>query len=167
MNTNILSKSEIQQLLIYIDKHQIHCERDRLIIIMMFLSGMQPIDITKIQVNDVLDKTGKIAHQLEFSGKTFLVSEALRKEIKLYLLFYYDTDSLFSIANMDTEYYLFYTQKRGYFSANTLSNYLFNLYSKSGIKGSAITGKTTYNKNLADHIHNAVNQQSMDIHLSY
>jgi len=167
MKTNTLSRNELQHLLSHIKQHQFHSERDRLIVLMTFMAGMTPSDISKIKVSDVLTKTGSIVHRADFSGKEFEIAEKLRCEIKTYLLFYYDTDSLFSIANINTEYYLFYTQKRGYFSPNTLSNYLYNLYSNAGIKGSAITGKITYNKNLADHIHNAVNQQSMDMHLSY
>lgn len=167
MKTNVLNENKLEKLLSYIDAHQTHYERDRLIIMMTFLAGMKPSDIVNIKVRNILSSSGSIVHRLYVSGRVFIIPEKLRSEIKTYLLFYYGTDNLIGITYSDMDCHLFYTQKRGYFSANTLSNYLYNLYSNSGIKGSAITGSMTYTKNIADSIHCSANCKSMNAQKNY
>ena len=152
-----LTSTELKRVLKYVSAKN-HAERNRVMLLMGYWSGMRVGEIAALKVSDVLANDGTIKNEVHLKanqtkgnkGRAVIISTKLAIEIEKYLNFIYGTNSLIAITYSDTDRTLFYTQKRNGFDANTLCATIHNLYKEIGMHGaSSHSGRRTFITNLA------------------
>lgn len=144
-----LNQSEIDQVLRYIATSSRYSTRNRTMLLTSFYSGMRVGEIASLLVGDVQNDDGTIKREIRLSaaqtkgnvGRVVFVNDKLRTEIATYLQSY---------KTKDAAHPLFYTEKSEGFSANTLTQWFFWLYKKSGVVASSHSGRRTFITNLAN-----------------
>lgn len=144
-----LNQSEIDQVLRYIATSSRYSTRNRTMLLTSFYSGMRVGEIASLLVGDVQNEDGTIKREIRLSaaqtkgnvGRVVFVNDKLRTEIATYLQSY---------KTKDATHPLFYTEKSEGFSANTLTQWFFWLYKKSGVVASSHSGRRTFITNLAN-----------------
>jgi len=145
MTARVLDKKELKELLQFI-KTRKHAARDRAMVLMTHLAGMRVKEVASTRIKDVLTNEGTIKNEIRLSAKqtkgkhsrVIVLSERLQKELLIYLQHRFETKQLDTGAVtkvMDKA--LFNTQKRSYFSANTLCNYFYTLYKTARFEGAS------------------------------
>lgn len=147
-----LSKEELARLL-KIVKFTRHANRNRLVVLLSFLSGMRAIEISQLRVKDVISEAGEVKDTIylksfQTKGKSdqqVVVSEALRKEIGQYI----NTNP--HLLN-NREGHLLRSQKtRQGFSSQTVQNLFRFLYQQAHIENaSSHSGRRSFITNLSE-----------------
>ena len=144
-----LTQAEIDQVLRYASTRQ-YPERNRALILSSFYLGLRVAEISLLKLGDVVNEDGTIKNEIRLAGsqtkgnigRVVFVNDKLRTEIASYLHFY---------KVKDRTQPLFYTEKRNGFTANTLTQWFFWLYKKSGVSSaSSHSGRRTFITNLAN-----------------
>ena len=145
-----LNQAEIDQVLRYIATKQRYSIRNKAMLLTSFYSGMRVGEIASLRVCDVQNDDGTIRGEIRLSsrqtkgnvGRVVFVNDKLRTEFASYL---------HAHKVKDRTHPLFYTEKRSGFTANTLTQWFFWLYKKSGVSSaSSHSGRRTFITNLAN-----------------
>ena len=145
-----LNQAEIDQVLRYIATKQRYSIRNKAMLLTSFYSGMRVGEIASLRVCDIQNEDGTIKGEIRLSssqtkgnvGRVVFVNDKLRTEIASYLQSY---------KVKDRTQPLFYTEKRNGFTANTLTQWFFWLYKRSGVSSaSSHSGRRTFITNLAN-----------------
>jgi integrase/recombinase XerD len=145
-----LNQTEIDQVLRYIATKQRYSIRNRTMLLTSFYSGMRVGEIASLRVCDVQNDDGTIKGEIRLNssqtkgnvGRVVFVNDKLRTELMSYL---------HAHKVKDRTQPLFYTEKRSGFTANTLTQWFFWLYKKSGVSSaSSHSGRRTFITNLAN-----------------
>jgi integrase/recombinase XerD len=156
----VLSEIELNKVLQYCANHT-HPERNRAMLLMTHLAGMRVGEVAALRVKDVLNSEGEIKDEVHLSasqtkgrkGRTVLIPQRLREELKRYLCLKYGLKKLAVVNQTDTDIALFHTQKhpkRG-FTSNTLTQLFHYIYQRAGIDGaSSHSGRRGFITNLAE-----------------
>jgi integrase/recombinase XerD len=143
-----LTQAEIDQVLRTLAKTRYYA-RNRLLVLTSFWSGMRVGEIAALKVADVQNIDGTIKNEIRLTaeqtkgrfGRTVFINEKLQKEIAEYLKLH---------KAKSTNKPLFYTEKSDGFSANTLTQWFYWTYKKTGITGaSSHSGRRTFITALA------------------
>lgn len=152
-----LNEKELNLLLLYI-KTRRYADRDRLMTLFAYLAGMRIKEIVSLTIKDVLGIDGEIKNEINLTaemtkgdkGRTVVLSEKLKKEVKDYLYTQYTESQLIALTysnKLNTP--LFRTQKRGKFDPNTACYHFHMLYKNAGIDGaSSHSGRRSFITNL-------------------
>jgi len=143
-----LTQAEIDQVLAYIAT-KAYAQRNRVILLTSFLSGMRVGEIASLLVGDVINADGTIKHEVRLTAeqtkgrhpRTVFIGAKLRIELQRYM----DARRVTDMAQP-----LFVTAGRKAFTANVLTQHFFWLYRKAGIAGaSSHSGRRSFITNLA------------------
>lgn len=143
-----LTPAELDQVLRHVASTR-YPQRNRVMVLMSFWSGMRVGEIAALKVSDVRADDGAVLREVKLAptqtkghrGRTVFLNERLRAELSAYLKDH-------KPRNADAP--LFYTEKRTGFSANTLAQWFFWLYKRAGIAGaSSHSGRRTFITSLA------------------
>lgn len=123
-----------------------HAERNLLMLKLLHGSGLRVGELAALHVSDVVNIDGSIRDQIILKaeqtkghrGRVVWLNEKLKIELQDY------------IRKIDKTGYLFRTQKRDHFTANTLQAVITNLYRRAGFAGcSSHTGRRSFITKLA------------------
>ena len=128
-----LDEKELKLLLAHCSTRR-HARRDRTLLLMGFYAGLRAKEIAALRIADVLAPDGGIAKEFLLSpqqtkgtrARKVFVSSKLQRELAGYLKY---------IDLCDTSRPLFASQKRGGFSANSMSQLMTHIYQDAGITG--------------------------------
>jgi integrase/recombinase XerD len=130
-----LNDEEHQAFLAYLDTTR-HALRDKAIYLLTYRAGMRIGTVAQLTLNDIIDTSTKlkkvvILRKSITKGKktvsAYLSHPELREALEAYIV-----DRRNNIRDI-----LFYSQKGGAFTPNTLSRLMFNHYKKAGFEGSS------------------------------
>ena len=130
-----LNQQELRRVLDYTATRK-HSTRNRVLVLVSFLSGMRVGEIASLRYSDVVSADGTIKNEIYLTaeqtkgseGRTVFVSDRLRKELESYIIGY---------KPINTNRKFFYSQKSTSdgFTANTLTQFFHYLYKRAGIDG--------------------------------
>ena len=152
-----LNDKELNLLLLYVNTRK-YAERDRCMLLMTYFAGMRIGEVAATKIKDVLANDGTIKQEINLTaemtkgdkGRTVVLSEKLKKEVKDYLYTQYTESQLIALTysnKLNTP--LFKTQKRGKFDPNTACYHFHMLYKNAGIDGaSSHSGRRSFITNL-------------------
>lgn len=156
-----LNEKELNLLLLYV-KTRKYAARDRAIVLLTYWGGMRIGEVAALKIKDVLAADGTVNFEVNLRreqtkgpyGRTVVLANKLRKELKDYLLTKYTEKELIALAYSDlVNKPLFTTQKSEGFSANTLTYTMSMLYKDAGLNGcSSHSGRRSFTTNLAQSI---------------
>lgn len=141
----VLNEKELNLLLLYINTRR-HAARDRLMVLMTFYSGMRIKEVVATRIRDVLSHDGTIKYEINLTaeqtkgkyGRTVVLPEKLRREIKAYLQTRFTEKQLFALTYSNhLDIPLFATQKRSGFDANTACYHFHMLFKNAGLDGAS------------------------------
>jgi integrase/recombinase XerD len=141
----VLTEKELNLLLLYINTRR-HATRDRLMVLMTFYAGMRIKEVCAVTIKDVLANNGDIRYEINLSaeqtkgkyGRSVVLPEKLRKEIKTYLATRFTEKQLIALTySNQLDKPLFATQKRQGFDANTACYHFHMLYKNAGLDGAS------------------------------
>lgn len=147
----LLTSEEQKRLKAVIDAHR-YSRRNHAIFALSFLAGLRACEIAALKVGDVFEANGQVRDTIfleadQTKGKEanmVLVSKRLSKTLSDYAVSYPR-----HTGNRDAP--LFFSAKRGGFSAQTIVNLFARFYSLAGIKGaSSHSGRRQFLTELAD-----------------
>ena len=145
----VLTQTEIDQVLRYVSTNR-YAQRNRLLVLTSFFSGMRVSELSKLRLNQVLNDDYSVKSEIKLlaqqtkrnHARTVFVNEKLRSEIASYIK---------TIKVNDLTQPLFRTEKGSAFTANTLAQWFFWMYRKAGISGaSSHSGRKTFLTSLAN-----------------
>lgn len=101
----VLNEKELNLLLLYINTRR-HAARDRLMVLMTFYAGMRIKEVVATRIRDVLAHDGTIKYEINLTaeqtkgkyGRTVVLPEKLRREIKAYLQTRFTEKQLFALT---------------------------------------------------------------------
>jgi integrase/recombinase XerD len=140
--------AEFAQILEFVASRR-YAQRNRMLLLMSFWSGMRVGEIASLLVDDVVDARGTVKQEIRLAAaqtkgnfaRTVFLPEKLRTELQLYV----DARS-----TKDRKHAFFLTAGGKPFSANVLTQHFFWLYRKAGIDGaSSHSGRRSFITNLA------------------
>lgn len=140
--------TEFAQILEFVATRR-YAQRNRMLLLMSFWSGMRVGEIASLLVDDVVDARGTVKQEIRLPAaqtkgnyaRTVFLPEKLRTELQLYV----DARS-----TKDRKQAFFITAGGKPFSANVLTQHFFWLYRKAGIDGaSSHSGRRSFITNLA------------------
>jgi integrase/recombinase XerD len=143
-----LTQAELDQVLRYVATRQ-YADRNRLLVLMSFWSGMRVGEIAALRICDVRNDDGSIKNEIRLSmeqtkgrfARVVFISDKLRSEIASYL----------RGSKRAAHLPLFPTAKRAGFTANTLTQWFHWTYKRAGIAGaSSHSGRRTFITSLAN-----------------
>ena len=143
-----LTATEIRRVLDYIATRK-HAKRNRAMLLTTYYGGLRAGETASLTYANILDSDNTIKHEIRLDaiqtkgnvGRVVFVNEKLRRELANYV----EAHPFNNITDK-----LFYSQKNGGFSANTLAQYFHFLYKRVGIEGaSSHSGRRTFITNLA------------------
>jgi integrase/recombinase XerD len=123
-----------------------YAARDRAIVLLTYWGGMRIGEVAALKIKDVLAADGNVNFEINLRseqtkgryGRTVVLANKLRKELKDYLLTLYTEKELMALAYSDLiNKPLFTTQKSEGFSANTLTYTMSMLYKDAGLHGAS------------------------------
>lgn len=144
-----LTQAEIDQVLRYCAGTR-YKHRNRVMILASFWSGMRVGELAALRVCDVRNEDGNIKAEIRLAaqqtkgrhGRVVFINDRLREEIAQYL-------RMVRIRSQTQA--LFFSEKSGGFSANSLSQWFYWTYKRAGISGaSSHSGRRTFITNLAN-----------------
>ena len=145
-----LTQAEIEQVLAYIATRRFAL-RNRVMLLVSFLSGMRVGEISALKVSDVANTDGTVKAEVRLSAeqtkgrqpRTVFLNEKLRVELQRYL----DLRRAYT----DPAQILFVTAGSKAFTANGLALHFFWLYRKAGIAGaSSHSGRRTFATRISE-----------------
>jgi len=143
-----LTNTELDQVLAYISTRKFAL-RNRVMLLVGYLSGMRVGEISSLKISDVLNADGTVKAEIRLSAdqtkgrhpRTVFVSQKLRDELQSYL------DLRQSARVKDP---LFVTAGRKGFTANGMTQHFFWLFRNAGVAGaSSHTMRRSFITNLA------------------
>lgn len=156
-----LNEKELNLLLLYV-KTRKYAARDRAIVLLTYWGGMRIGEVAALKVKDVLAADGTLNFEVNLRseqtkgryGRTVVLANKLRKELKDYLLTKYTEKELIALTYTDLmSKPLFTTQKSEGFTANTLTYTMSMLYKEAGLHGcSSHSGRRSFATHLAKSI---------------
>lgn len=157
-----LNDKELNLLLLYV-KTRKYAARDRAIVLLTYWGGMRIGEVSALKIKDVLAADATINLEINLRseqtkgryGRTVVLANKLRKELKDYLLTKYTEKELIALTYTDLmNKPLFTTQKsENGFSSNTLTYTMSMLYKDAGLHGcSSHSGRRSFATNLAQSI---------------
>lgn len=156
-----LNDKELNLLLLYV-KTRKYAARDRAILLLTYWGGMRIGEVAALKIKDVLAADGSINFEINLRkeqtkgrhGRTVVLANKLRKELKDYLLTKYTEKELLALTYSDLATTpLFTTQKREGFNANTLTYTISMLYKDAGLYGcSTHSGRRSFATKMAQSI---------------
>jgi len=141
-------QAELDQVLRYVATKQ-YPERNRLLVLVSFWSGMRVGEIAALRIVDVRNDDGSIKQEVRLSteqtkgrfARVVFLNDRLRSEIATYL----------RNSKRASHLPLFPTAKKAGFTANTLTQWFYWVYKRAGIAGaSSHSGRRTFITNLAN-----------------
>ncbi len=144
-----LTKAELKQLLDVTRACSRYAERDVTMLMMTHYTGIRVAELASMRIDDVIDSNGTVRSEFTLDAKrtkskrsrTVFLPKQMQKQLKTYV-----TDVKFNAQHT----FLFITQKRQRFSANTATQHLKRLYEKAGITGATShSGRRSFLTNLA------------------
>jgi integrase/recombinase XerD len=155
----VLTEKELKRVLKVIDSKR-HSSRNRCMFLMTHLCGTRIKETCAIRIQDAINSDGSIKSEIRLSseqtkgakGRVVYVSEAMQKEIELYLKARFKLQNLLAVTLTDTSRALFPNQKnpnRG-FSANTAAQAVNSWYREAKVEGSSHSGRRGFITNLAN-----------------
>ena len=140
-----LTDREFRQLL---DRTQFfrHAQRNQMLLYMTHLAGFRVGELAELKMTDLVDSQGLVQEQVVLQPeqtkgsrhRTVFLNQKLRDHLKLW------------IDKEPKQGWLFHSQKREKFTANTLQQTLTLIYERAGYKGcTSHTGRRTFLTNLA------------------
>jgi integrase/recombinase XerD len=144
-----LTQAELDQVLRYCAGTR-YQHRNRAMLLTSFWSGMRVGELAALRVCDVRNDDGTIKAEIRLAaeqtkgryGRVVFINDRLRDELAQYLR----TTRIKSVTQP-----LFFSEKSGGFSANSLTQWFYWTYKKSGISGaSSHSGRRTFITNLAN-----------------
>jgi integrase/recombinase XerD len=142
-----LTQAELDQVLRYVATKQ-YPERNRLLVLMSFWSGMRVGEIASLRICDIRNLDGSINQEVRLSteqtkgrfARVVFINDRLRSEIANYL----------RNCKRASHLPLFPTAKKSGFTANTLTQWFHWAYKRAGIAGaSSHSGRRTFITTLA------------------
>jgi len=143
-----LTQAELDQVLRYVATKQ-YPERNRLLVLISFWSGMRVGEIAALRISDVRNEDGSIKSEVRLGieqtkgrfARVVFLNDRLRSEIANYL----------RTNKRAVHLPLFPTAKKAGFTANTLTQWFHWVYKRAGIAGaSSHSGRRTFITNLAN-----------------
>jgi integrase/recombinase XerD len=155
----VLTEKELKRVLKVIDSKR-HSSRNRCMFLMTHLCGTRIKETCAIRIQDAINSDGSIKSEIRLTseqtkgsrGRVVYVSEAMQKEIELYLKTRFKLQNLQAVTYTDTSRALFPNQKnpnRG-FSANTAAQAVNSWYKEAKVEGSSHSGRRGFITNLAN-----------------
>ncbi len=143
-----LSKAELKQVLEVTRSCSRYPERDATMLLFTHWCGMRVGEVAALMISDVVDEAGKIKAELVLDAARTKSKRARRvflpKQMQRQLVEYLST------RGDSASDFLFLTQKRQGFSANTATQHLKQLYARAGIAGATShSGRRTWITNLS------------------
>jgi integrase/recombinase XerD len=147
----VLTEIELKRLLKIVAFTR-HAERNRLIVMLSFLSGLRACEIAQMRVKDVISATADIKDEIYFekwqtkgrNAQSVVISELLQKEIAQYI-------KAFPHLLADNEGRLLRSQKQNDFSSQSIQNLFRGLYKLANIdNASSHSGRRTFITNLSE-----------------
>ena len=144
-----LTQTELEQVLDYCASRR-YPHRNRALILSGVLSGMRVGELAALRVSDVLNDDGTVKAEIRLTAaqtkgrhpRVVFVSQRLQLELHGYLE---------HIAVRDPTQALFFSEKGGGFSANSLSQWFHWTFKRAGISGaSSHSSRRTFITNLAN-----------------
>jgi integrase/recombinase XerD len=145
----VLNSTELRRVLDYTATRK-HGARNRAMLLLTHYAGMRVGEVASLRLCDVLNDSGSIKDEIRLKpdqtkgryARTVYLNARMQKELFQYIS---------QLKIQDEAKPLFYTQKRAGFSANTLAQYFFYLYRKTGIEGaSSHSGRRSFLTHLAN-----------------
>jgi len=142
-----LTASEVERLLDAVKTGR-HGHRNQLILQFMYWAGMRVGEVAALHVCDVVDRSGQVRREIRLEaqqtkgrhGRTVCMPEKLQHAIATYLQTY----------RLTTSPFLFISQKRSAFTADTLQGIVTTIYRRLDMEGcSSHSGRRTFITNLA------------------
>jgi integrase/recombinase XerD len=143
-----LTQAELDQVLRYCAGTR-YAARNRAMVLTSFWSGMRVGEIAALRVCDLQNEDGSIRNELRLTaeqtkgryGRTVFLNDKLRDELAQFLR---------GSRIKHRQQPLFFSEKSGGFSANSLTQWFYWTYKKSGVSGaSSHSGRRTFITNLA------------------
>ncbi|WP_187431751.1 Tyrosine recombinase XerD [Roseobacter fucihabitans] len=147
----LLTPAEQKRVHAVIDAHR-YSTRNRTIFALSFFAGLRACEIAALRVGDVFEGNGSVRDTIYLAavqtkgdeGATVLVSKRLAKALAHYAVTYH-------VHTSKPQAPLFFSAKRGGFSAQTIVNLFARFYGLAGIKGaSSHSGRRQFLTELAD-----------------
>lgn len=147
----VLTQNELKRLLKIVAFTR-HKDRNRIIVLLSFLSGLRACEIAKLRVKDVLSAESDIKEIVYLkkwqtkgrNAQSVVINENLRKELRQYL-----SKHPYLLKDLDGK--LLRSQKRNGFSSQTIQNLFRNLYEQAHIDdASSHSGRRTFITSLSD-----------------
>ncbi|SEN97442.1 integrase/recombinase XerD [Pseudorhodobacter antarcticus] len=147
----LLTQPEQKRVNALIDAHR-YSARNRAIFAISFFAGLRACEIAGLKVGDVFDANGAVRDTVYLAAaqtkgdeaNTVLVSKRLEKALLAYAAAY-------PLHTIKPNAALFFSAKRGGFSAQTIVNLFARFYALAGIKGaSSHSGRRQFLTELAD-----------------
>lgn len=147
----LLTQAEQKRVYAVIDAHR-YSPRNRAMFAFSFFAGLRACEIAALRVGDVFDANGgvrdtvylDVAQTKGDEAGTVLVSKRLRKALCAYA-------SAYPHHTSNSKSPLFFSAKRGGFSAQTIVNLFARFYALANIKGaSSHSGRRQFLTELAD-----------------
>ena len=147
-----LNSNELRRVLDYVATRK-HGQRNRAIVLTMYLTGMRVGEAASLRYEDVVDIDGNVRNEIFLRAedckgnvaRTVFVSEKLKKELQAYIKYLGVVD--------DRNVKLFYSQKKNSngFSANSLAQYFYFMYKRVGLVGaSSHSTRRTFATNISE-----------------
>lgn len=146
----VLNESEIKRIVKVCDLTR-HKERNRLIVMLSFLSGMRAVEIANLRVRNVISETNEVMDMIVLDKtqtkgnkrQTIIVNKRLKQELLKYIVRYPNLIE-------HKEGFLLKTQK-GNFNSQTIQNLFRHLYELANIpQASSHSGRRTFITKLSE-----------------
>ena len=143
-----LTDKELKQVLGFVQLHR-HAVRNRAMLLFTHLAGVRVGEVAALKRGDVVQADGTIASEVRLTAdqtkgnrsRTVFLPDRLRKELAVYVA---------TFPNGSAELPLFGTQKRHFWTANTLCQHFYHLYRRAGVLGaSSHSGRRSFLTKLA------------------
>ena len=146
----VLNESEIKRIVKVCELTR-HKERNRLIVMLSFLSGMRAVEIANLRVRNVISETNEVMDMIVLDKtqtkgnkrQTIIVNKRLKQELLKYIVRYPNLIE-------HKEGFLLKTQK-GNFNSQTIQNLFRHLYELANIpQASSHSGRRTFITQLSE-----------------
>lgn len=154
----VLNEKELNALFRYVATRK-YAARDRAILACTYFGGMRIGEVAALRIKDVLAADGTIKLEINLTaeqtkgkyGRTVVLPEKLRKEIKTYLQTRFTEKQLIALTySNQLDKPLFATQKRQGFDPNTACYHFHMLYKNAGLDGaSSHSGRRSFITSLS------------------
>lgn len=145
MTKHILTEQELKQAISNATNHSKWGLRNRLLLLVTHMTGIDRNALAGLRLADVLDLDGEIRDEIQLPNAAVVLPSRLRQELKCYITTQFDFETLEGTAYAFGHFPLFYTQKRNAFTPTTLTQTFTAIYRRAGLRGATTkTGKCTW-----------------------